>query len=145
MFWPSARGGCVAEDEFGDADVKEKLQRIDVKQNDEEQHAGEKARPAVVESVAAAELVMAVPNEREEEKAERECRKAAHRIKEIADCFWNIERDDEQGERETENRVAEAFEASDLETALAKAILDFAIVFDASGAEHGTRYSNPRL
>ena len=80
---------------------------------------------------------MAVPNEREEDKAERECRKAAHRGKEIADGFRNIERDDEQGERESENGVAEAFEAADLEPTLAKAIDDLTIVFGASGAEHG--------
>ena len=135
---------CVAEDKAGDADVKKKFQRIDIKQNDEEQHAGEKARPAVVESVTAAEFVMAVPNEREEEKAERERRKAAHRFKEIADCLWNIERDHEQGERKTENGVAESFETTDLEAALTKAIGHFTIVFGASGAEHGARYSNPR-
>ena len=126
-----------------ETEVKKKLERIDIKEDDEQQDAGEETGEAVIEPVTAAELVVAVPDEREEEEANRESRKATHGVDEIVKLPRHIERDHEQGESKTENGVAESFETTDLEAALAKAIGHFTIVSLARAARNMERLIQP--
>ena len=114
--------GGPAEEEAGDAEIEKKLQRVDVEEHQEKHHAGEEAGGAVVEAVAAAVFVMPVPNECEKEEAEGEGGEAAHHGDEIRKGLRHIERDHQQSEGETENGVAESFEACDFAAALAKAV-----------------------
>ena len=54
---------------------------------------------------------MPVPNEREKEETEREGGKTAHCGDKIGKGFRYIERDHQKSEGETEDRVAERFQA----------------------------------
>ncbi len=62
------------------AQAKKELERINVKENEEEQDAGEKTGDAIVQAVTAAEFVMHVPDQGEEEKANGEGGKTAHGV-----------------------------------------------------------------
>ncbi len=83
-------------------------------------NAGEEPRCAVVQAVPTTEFVVAVPDERQEQKAERECGKAAYRGHQIMERFRHVERDHKQRERKTENRVAERFQPRHLASAQTK-------------------------
>ena len=130
------RGRNRCSEKAVEAQVKKKLERIDVEKDEEKEDTGEETRQAVVESVAPAEAVVAVPDKREEEKANREGRKSAHGVDEVGVISRHVERDDEKSKREAEDGVAESFKAGDFESALAEAVDIFPIVFSPGSSEH---------
>ena len=108
------------EEQTSDAEIEKEFEWIHIEENEEKHHAGEEARGAIIEAVTAAVSIVPVPNEREKEEAERESGKPAHRSDQIGERLRHIERDNEQGQRETENRVAKRFQPRDLSSALTK-------------------------
>ena len=76
------------------------------------------------------------PDDREHEKANREGRKAAHGVGEVAEILRHIERDDEQSERKSEHGVAESFQSGYFAAAQTKAVDRFGLVLESGGAPH---------
>ena len=102
------------EEQTSDAEIEKEFEWIHIEENEEKHHAGEEARGAIIEAVALAVSVVPVPNEREKKEAEGECGKPAHRADEIVERLRHVERDDEQGQRKTENRVAKRLQPGNL-------------------------------
>ena len=85
---------------------------------------------------------MAVPNKREEEKANREGRKSPHGVDEVGVISGHVERDDEKSKRKAEDSVAESLKTGDFESALAEAVDIFPYrVFPAAARNMSVSYA----
>src|SRR4051812_23285527 len=62
----------MTEEQIGDAEIKQKLQRVDEEEDKEQHRAGEEARGPIFQPVAATEFVVAVPDDGQEEETKRE-------------------------------------------------------------------------
>src|SRR5204863_10129561 len=99
-----------AEKKSGNAEIEQKLQRINVKQDQKKHHAGQKTRKAVVEPVTPAKFVVRIPDQSQQQKTNRERRKPAHCVDQIVERSWHIERNNQQGQRKPKHCVAERFQ-----------------------------------
>ncbi len=66
--------------------------------------------PTIGQGVSAEILVMIEPDAKQQGKADREGAKAAHDFRQFVECLRHLERNHQQGYREGENRVAQAFD-----------------------------------
>ena len=99
---------------MGEAGVEHELERVDVKHDDEQQGAIEDHGIRVLQSVAPEEKIVLIPDPEEHTKAAGERGKSAHQIHQLRVTLRHFERDDEQGEREGEDRVAKRLEAGNI-------------------------------
>lgn len=101
---------------------EQKLERIDVEQDDEKQAAIEKDGAEIVSAEAAEESIVRVPDHHEEEETDGEGQKAAHAVMQLGIGFGNLQRDDEQGEREAEHDIGKTVDAGHLRATEAEAV-----------------------
>jgi hypothetical protein len=92
-------------------EAEEELHRVDEEEDEEEQRRVEGDGSHIVETVAAEEYVMGVPKTDEERKANSEGKESAQGGGEFLVGFGDLKRDDEEGEREAEDDVAEGIDA----------------------------------
>ena len=110
---PVARHSGAA-DERAEEDGGEKLQWIDVEEDDEEQNRVEERGPRILQPVAAEELVVLPPDVADHRERHGEGQRPPHELDQRLRCSRHFELDDEQRQREAEDGVGESFDAIDL-------------------------------
>jgi hypothetical protein len=99
------------------------LHRKGVEHDDEEQHAIDEHCQPVFEVVAAEKQVMLEPDPADHRERDGEGRESDQNLAQAGVVLGNFKRDDQEGEREAEDGVAEAFDAGDLSAAKHGAIV----------------------
>src|SRR4051812_11050371 len=115
---------------------EEEFERVDVKQHEEQQHAVQKHRPGVLQSVAPEKTVVVEPDVHQNGKADAEGHKAAHHFGEFVKSFGDLKGNDQQGDGEGEDRVGESFQTRDLAAAPAEVFFSCEIVSRQVFADH---------
>ena len=101
--------------------AKEIFQRIDVKKDDKKQNGIQSECGAVLQGISAEEFVVGVPEQGEKAEANRKRNESADGDPELAKVPGDLQGNDEKGESEAEDYVAEDFDARDRCAAQAEA------------------------
>ena len=101
-------------------ELKEELEGVHVEQDDEDQRGVQEDRPAVVQAIGAEEEVVLVPDPDQDSEADAEGEEPPHRGGKLAEGPRDLERHDEQRDREREDGVGQSLQPRDFVTAPAK-------------------------
>src|SRR5256714_4063882 len=107
-------GALAAQNHSVDEQVKKKLQRINVEQNNKQHRARKKTHETVIETKTPAKDIMGVPNHRQDRETNSEGEEPTHRFHQFAVAFRHLQRDHQQRHRKPEDRIAKRFEARHL-------------------------------
>ena len=112
---PDRNGGFSGTIDLAAKDEGPKeLERVYIKQYDEQKHAVQNDGGQVVEAIASKEYMLFVPNQHQQGEADAKSKKAPHRGKKLFEGLRHFQRDDQQGDSKGENGVAKGFDALDL-------------------------------
>jgi hypothetical protein len=98
-------------DDLPEHERRQELERVDVEEHDEEKDRVQDDHRPVGEAEAAEELTVQVPDPDERGERDRERDEVAERMDQVVVGARDLERDDEQGEGEREDRVGERLQA----------------------------------
>ena len=114
--------------ELSDEEGEEKLERIDVEEDHEEQRGIRPDGDDVVQAVAAEEAEVGPPDRDKEKKQTANGMKPQQDGVELVVGLGDLERDDDEGEGEAEDDVGEAVDARHVGAAQAEAVLGDVVV-----------------
>src|SRR5262249_30575612 len=97
--------GSRAATKLLDQDGEKELERVNVEENDEDQNPIHPDDEEVLQTIAAEEDILLVPDREEEREADRERDEALHGFHQLGVALRNFERDDQKCHRESEDRV----------------------------------------
>ncbi len=132
LFWRDCAPGEPAHHQ-----CKEKLQRIDVKQHHEQKHCIQDDRVSRLQTIAARENVVVIPDLHQRGKADGEGEKSFHRYHEFFKRVWHFQRNHQQCHGEGKDGVGEAFQSRDLAAAPAEVRLRWDQVRACAFVKHG--------
>src|ERR1700686_2003402 len=113
----------IASGEQVDHQGEDKLQRIDVEEDDEQQDTVEQHCDVVLQAVAPKELVLIEPDDKEQGEGNREGAETSHRVHQLTERPGHFQRDHQQGHGKCEHRITQTLNARDLMAAPAKLLV----------------------
>ena len=106
--------------EFANHQREQKLEGINIKENDKEQRGVQQDRVTGLQSVAARKDVMPVPDLNQRAKTDREGHKAFHGYHQLFECARHFQRHHQQRHGKGKNGIGKAFQPGDFSAAPAE-------------------------